>query len=75
MHRVIDELRAKLPGLRKRELAGHPRAAIRFFCLECMGGSAAEVKRCTVQKCALYPHRFGKREDITQPDAEPPAAE
>lgn len=38
----------------------NPVKAIRQFCLECSGDSSAEVKRCTSEKCALYPFRFGK---------------
>jgi hypothetical protein len=32
---------------------------IRAFCLSCMGGNAAEVRRCTSPGCALFPYRFG----------------
>ena len=49
-----DELRAlghaKMPILK----------AIREKCLDCSGGSRAEVKDCLVPKCALYPFRLGK---------------
>ena len=34
--------------------------AIRAFCLDCVGGSAQEVRLCPAKKCALYPYRFGK---------------
>lgn len=37
-----------------------PLKAIRKQCLECCGGSAKEVKLCTVPNCSLYPFRFGK---------------
>ena len=37
-----------------------PLKAIRLKCLDCCCGSANEVKLCTVEKCALYPFRFGK---------------
>lgn len=33
--------------------------AIRKHCLECVGWSSDEVKRCTARLCALYPFRFG----------------
>jgi hypothetical protein len=33
--------------------------AIREKCLDCSGGSRAEVKDCLVPKCALYPFRLG----------------
>lgn len=37
-----------------------PVKAIRAFCLDCVGGSANEVKLCPSTKCALRPFRFGK---------------
>jgi hypothetical protein len=33
--------------------------AIRGFCLECMGGSKAEIEKCTAPNCPLYPWRLG----------------
>lgn len=35
-----------------------PLQRIRQYCLECCG-SAHEVKLCPVEKCPLYPMRFG----------------
>jgi hypothetical protein len=32
-------------------------AAIKLFCLECVGGVRADVRDCTSSACALYPHR------------------
>lgn len=37
-----------------------PLSAIRAKCIECMGDSVIEVKRCMISQCALYPFRFGK---------------
>lgn len=34
--------------------------AIRLKCLDCCGGIPAEVRRCTVDSCPLYPFRMGK---------------
>ncbi len=34
--------------------------AIRAFCLECLGWSSDEVKRCSAPLCPLHPFRFGK---------------
>ena len=34
--------------------------AIRAKCLDCSGGSHAEVADCRVRSCALYPFRMGK---------------
>ncbi len=33
--------------------------AIRGFCIECMGGSTAEIEKCTAPACPLYPWRLG----------------
>ena len=38
----------------------NPVKAIREFCLECSCGQTSEVKNCPVDKCPLYPFRFGK---------------
>jgi hypothetical protein len=37
----------------------NPIKVIRAFCLSCMGGNAAEVRRCTSPGCKLYPYRLG----------------
>lgn len=37
-----------------------PVKAIRAKCLDCCAGSSKEVEKCTVEKCSLYPYRFGK---------------
>jgi hypothetical protein len=36
-----------------------PLQAIRETCVECSGGSRAEVARCTARSCPLWPFRFG----------------
>jgi hypothetical protein len=38
-----------------------PMKAIRAKYLDCCCGSFQEVRLCTVEKCPLYPYRFGKR--------------
>ena len=35
--------------------------AIRAKCLDCACGSDAEIRKCTLTHCALYPFRMGKR--------------
>jgi hypothetical protein len=47
-------------ALREKAKKGSRAAAIRLFCLECMGGSTSEVLRCTSPDCALYPYRTGR---------------
>ena len=34
--------------------------AIRAKCLDCCGGSPAEVRECEIDHCALHPFRMGK---------------
>jgi hypothetical protein len=36
-----------------------PRAAIKSFCLECVGWQRSEVRRCTALACPLWPYRPG----------------
>jgi hypothetical protein len=44
-----------------RDLGGPqtPIRAIRAKCLDCCGGNAAEVRKCTAVGCALWPFRMG----------------
>ena len=37
-----------------------PVRAIRLKCLDCSGGSASEVRDCTLATCALHKFRLGK---------------
>jgi len=37
-----------------------PLTAIRAKCIDCHAGGAAEVRRCPVTGCPLFPFRFGK---------------
>ena len=37
------------------------RKAIRLKCLDCCGGSCADVRRCTVTSCPLFLYRLGKQ--------------
>jgi hypothetical protein len=32
-------------------------AAVRLFCLQCVGYTRKDVTNCTAPKCPLYPHR------------------
>ena len=34
--------------------------AIRLKCLDCCCGNNAEVRRCPVEKCPLFPYRMGR---------------
>ena len=53
---IKDELKAKYPGLTARAETQRL-AAIRLFCIECMGGSGRDAKACAQKDCFLWPHR------------------
>lgn len=59
-----EQLRRQKPGLAQKATRQRG-AAIRLFCLECMGGNAAEVRRCDSIRCFLHPYRMGRREDVS----------
>jgi len=62
MKYLRDELKEKYSGLHRATFEkGHRSAAIRLFCLGCMGGVAAEVKACTEKECPLYAFRLSKK--------------
>ncbi len=48
--------------------------SIRLKCVDCSGGSLAEVAKCAIPACPLYPYRMGKRPvfegDIQKPRSE-----
>ncbi len=45
-------------NLYARAMSGKSRlAAIKCFCVQCMGWSKAEVDRCTAPTCPLYSYR------------------
>lgn len=55
----------------------NPVKAIRLKCLDCSGGSSAEVAQCLLTHCALYPFRFGRnpfRQALTDEQREKKAA-
>jgi hypothetical protein len=60
-HEIRDA--AKFDGKSVRRVSLTPVRAIRYFCVECMGGSFQEVSGCTDLHCALFPYRLGKRPD------------
>jgi hypothetical protein len=65
----LDKLR-ELPKKPPKELTKRPLRQIRQFCLECVGGSVAEVASCTGVKCPLWEMRFGRHVD-TQRSKDP----
>jgi hypothetical protein len=54
----VRDIPAKYEKLYNRAMSGKSRkAAIRAFCLECVGWSEYEVSVCTYPDCPLYPYR------------------
>ena len=51
-----------------------PLKAIRANCLDCSGGSPAEVRLCVIPECPLHGYRFGKRPKTVQEANEKRAA-
>ena len=51
-----------------------PLKAIRANCIDCSGGSPAEVRLCVIPDCPLYCYRFGKRPKTVQTAKEKRAA-
>ena len=53
----------KLTVAELNEVGHHKRpilSAIRENCIDCAGGSPAEVRRCDLKKCPLWPYRMGR---------------
>lgn len=40
-------------------------AAVKLFCVECVGGVRQDVKNCTSHDCALYPWRPYRAKEVT----------
>jgi len=54
----LADIPARQRAIFRRAWTGKSRkAAIRAFCLECMGYQSAEINRCTGATCPLYPYR------------------
>jgi hypothetical protein len=58
----VDKLNSDKRRIRKNTMQKRltPIKAIRKICLECMGYSWVEVKRCIRSECPLFEFRFGK---------------
>lgn len=51
----------KLPDPDPKAMSATAAKAIRAFCISCSGDVAAEVRRCQVTRCPLWPWRMGKK--------------
>jgi hypothetical protein len=57
------------PGMYKAAKQGNSRkAAIRLFCLECVGGKQSDVRHCASQDCILWGFRAAKPGVVAGPD-------
>ena len=61
----LEDVREHAPryvGTFRRAYSGKSlRAAVNAGCCECMGLSAAEVKKCTAPACPFWPYRKGRK--------------
>jgi len=60
---IIAEYEQRIPpsyrDVYRRGISGlSRRAAVRAFCLECVGWMPSEVRKCTVPGCPLYLYRL-----------------
>lgn len=61
MRHIREDIKERNPHLVKRAYQKkHREAAIRLFCLECMGNNITEVKKCTDHGCPLYQFRMSR---------------
>lgn len=71
MTTLSDELRKRYTGLDPDKSRA---AAVKLFCVECMGGSAHEAARCTTRECFLWPHAFGRAQTAANAKCDAEAA-
>ena len=50
----------RFPHDRPKDHLAHTLKAVRRHCLGCMAQQSAEVKRCHIYGCWLWPYRMGK---------------
>ena len=56
---MMRDIPKKFQALYRKAMTGKSRrAAIRSFCLECVGYQQAEVDRCPATACPLHPYRL-----------------
>ena len=71
---LMAEGRDQVSKIRKKNAIPLPLKIIRTRCLDCVCGSAHEVKMCHMSHCAAWPYRFGrypKNEDLRIPCYDP----
>jgi hypothetical protein len=56
-HAAETPQRCRAMYLKAAEGTASPRAAIKVFCLECVGWQREDVAHCTAQACPLYAYR------------------
>ena len=63
VERRLSQMPNHCRGTYLRAIGGRsPRAAIKAFCMECLGWQRAEVARCTVPACPLWSYRPVRKE-------------
>lgn len=51
-----------------------PIKSIRAKCIDCCAGQLAEVRRCNINTCAIWPYRMGRRPTDSTPVSNPDCA-
>lgn len=60
VERKLADTPKKYQQVYLRAISGKSRkAAVRSFCIECVGWQISEVRKCTCTACQLYPYRPG----------------
>lgn len=55
-----DRIRALFPVAAANALTRRA-AAVRLYCVECMGGSVRDASTCEARDCFLWPHAYKRK--------------
>jgi hypothetical protein len=70
VQKTRDEMPSNCRGIYDRAMSGKSRkAAMKVFCLQCVGYVRTEVTKCTSPQCPLFPYR-PQFDDRLPPDVE-----
>ena len=62
-----NHIPVKYQGTYAKAMTGKSRAAgVKAKCQDCMNWNAAEVRRCDITTCPLYPYRPGARRNTPE---------
>lgn len=68
---IFDVIRRKYPAMgRRMDYENSRAAAIRSFCIQCVGECLADIATCANQRCSLWPFR-GSGNTVRDPGVVP----